>query len=251
MRIRMSLFLVPALVTLFVLYSADVIANLSPNLVVGKVYGKNITAADIGLNEPVDQSIQFSSQDTERWNLMGRVMTVFGAPVMERFVQLHKIDATEDEINKFNRNSRKFAKQHLREAEQRLVELQSQLAAPELLAESKAKLIEEQKVQKRLRASLHRQLALEANSEMAREFILAWKTEQQMQRIYGGRVIFQQFGPEALDARRQLFEQAEKNGDIRFDNAGVRYLFYYYANMQHAVIDEKALEHPGFFKQDN
>ena len=59
-------------------------------------------------------------------------------------------------------------------------------------------------------------------------------------------MIFQQMGPEALDGRRRLFEEAENNGDIKFDDVGVRHLFYYYANMRHTVIDEKALEQPWF-----
>lgn len=59
-------------------------------------------------------------------------------------------------------------------------------------------------------------------------------------------------GPETLDARRQLFEQAEEKGDIRFADAGVRQLFYYYyANMERTVIDEKALERPRFLEGEN
>ena len=85
--------------------------------------------------------------------------------------------------------------------------------------------------------------------EVARALIVTWKTERELHRVYGGRVIFQQAGPEALDARRRLFEQAEKEGDIEFADAGVRHLFYYYANMEHTVIDEKALERPWFLEE--
>ena len=81
---------------------------------------------------------------------------------------------------------------------------------------------------------------------IARTFIVAWKIERELHRAYGGRVIFQQFGPEALDARRLLYETAEKNGDLKFDDPGVRHLFYYYANMRHVVVDAKALEKPWF-----
>jgi hypothetical protein len=61
-------------------------------------------------------------------------------------------------------------------------------------------------------------------------------------------VIFQQAGPEALDARRRLFEEAEMNGDLAFDHVGVRHMFYYYyTHMKHTEIDEEALERPWFF----
>jgi hypothetical protein len=82
---------------------------------------------------------------------------------------------------------------------------------------------------------------------LARTFILNWKTERELHRKYGGRIIFQQFGLEALDARRRLFEEAEKTADLKFDDPGVRHLFYYYANMRHSVTgDAKALETPWF-----
>ena len=51
--------------------------------------------------------------------------------------------------------------------------------------------------------------------------------------------------PRRLDARRLLFEEAEKNGDIKFDDPGVRHLFYYYhSNMTHTKVDEKVLDRP-------
>jgi hypothetical protein len=79
---------------------------------------------------------------------------------------------------------------------------------------------------------------------IAREFILAWKVERELQSVYGGRVIFQQFGTEALDARRKLFEEAERNGEITFNDAGVRHMFYYYFNMAHVVVESDLLEKP-------
>jgi hypothetical protein len=97
-------------------------------------------------------------------------------------------------------------------------------------------------------ASLRESSAADVPEEVARMFIVNWKTERELHRVYGGRVIFQQAGPEALDARRQLFEQAEKQSDIRFTDAGVRHLFYYYSNMSHTDIDEKALQRPWFLE---
>jgi hypothetical protein len=48
-----------------------------------------------------------------------------------------------------------------------------------------------------------------------------------------------------------LFEQAEKEGELKFNDAGVRHLFYYYANMRHTVVDKKALERPWFLEDGN
>ena len=46
---------------------------------------------------------------------------------------------------------------------------------------------------------------------MARQFIVPWKIERELHRTYGGRVIFQQAGPEALDARMTSFAETIKS----------------------------------------
>jgi hypothetical protein len=200
--------LAPALFISLALLSAEEPPKMPPGWTVGSVYGKAVTAADIGLNAPIDPAIQFDARDAAQWELMRRIMKAFGSPVVERFVKRENIEATPDEIMKFRSNFRK--------------------------------------------RNEHNPRAADIPEEVARTLIVAWKTERALQRTYGGRVIFQQAGPEALDARRRLFEHAEKNNDITFADAGVRHLFYYYyANMRHEVIDGKALERPWFLEDGN
>jgi hypothetical protein len=215
--------------------------------IVGSVYGKTITAADIGLSAPIDRDIQFDARDTARWELMRRVVRVFGVPVGERFVRREKIEATPAEVMLFKSNSRKRNERNLRQWEARLVELERELAEPNLSSENKRNLEKQRAVQEQLVASMRE--PRDMPEEVARALIVTWKTERELHRVYGGRVIFQQAGPEALDARRRLFEQAEKEGEIEFADADVRHLFYYYANMEHTVIDEKALERPWFLEE--
>jgi hypothetical protein len=236
----------PALLTFLALLSADEPPKAPLGRTVGSVYGKAVTAADIGLTAPIDPAVQFDSRDAARWELMGRIMTTFGGPVVDRFVKRQKIEATADEIEKFKSNSRKMNERNVREREARLVELKKELAAPNLSNEDKAKLKEERAMYEKSVAAIREPRAADVPEDLARMFIVAWKTERELHRVYGGRVIFQQAGPEALDARRRLFEQAEQNGDIKFDDVGIRHLFYYYAKMRHTVIDQKALERAWF-----
>jgi len=199
-----------------------------PSRTVGSVYGKAITADDIGLTGPVDPAIQFDARDEARWKLLGRVAGTFGGPVLDRFVARKKIKATADD---------------------QLAAVKGELAAPGLTDESRARMeAERARIEKFL--PTHRDMAkLDTPEEIARQFIMSWKIERELHRTYGGRVIFQQVGPEALDARRLLFDEAEKNGDLKFEDPGVRHLFYYYANMRHGVIDEKALDRPWFLDE--
>jgi hypothetical protein len=246
-------FIVPTLTffTVVAQLSADEPPTIQPSRTVGSVYGKTVTAADIGLTAPIDAAVRFDSRNAAQWEAMGRIMTTFGGPVVDRFVKQQKIDAAANEIEAFRRNWRKMSERHISEMEAQLVKVKADLAAPNLPNEARTKLDQEQANIERIVSALRENIATGVPETMARTFIVSWKTERELHRMYGGRVIFQQAGPEALDARRLLFEEAEKNGDLKFNDAGVRHLFYYYANMKHTVTDDKALEKPWFLDSGN
>jgi hypothetical protein len=228
--------------------AADEPATIPPDRVIGGVYGKSIKAGDVDMTAPVDVSKKFDSRDQDLWRLMGRIQQTLGGPIMERFVKERKIEATADELKRFHENSRKQDEKKIREWKSQVAELEKQLARPDLPGEQRAKLQTDRDMYKEFVASVREAAPTSDRIDgIARTFILAWKTERELHRVYGGRVIFQQFGLEALDARRKLFEAAEKTGDLKFDDPGVRHLFYYYANMRHSVTDDaKALETPWF-----
>jgi hypothetical protein len=164
--------------------------------VVGSVYSKPVTAADIGLVAPIDTTVKFDARDDALWDQMGRIAVAFGKPVFDRFVAEHPVEVTAEEIAAFQKP-----------------------AGPKV------------------------------SDDSAREWLAQWKTERELHRAYGGRVIFQQFGLEATGARRRLYEEAEKKGDLHFADPGVRHLFYYYyINMGHGFVDEKELEDPAFLR---
>jgi len=50
--------------------------------------------------------------------------------------------------------------------------------------------------------------------DMGRSMIRQWKLNRELYRQYGGRVIFQQFGPEPLDAYRRYLEERQAAGDL-------------------------------------
>ncbi len=214
-------------------------AKVQTSRKVGSVYGKAVTEADIGLTKPIDPNLVFDASDEARWTQMGRVMSALGGPVLERFFVEKKLDATADEIAAFQRYSRKLDEKSLRKTEHELALTKKELAASGLSNQQKSELEKERaKLEQNLRGAsrLHQERLPQG---FYASLIVPWKIERELYRTYGGRVIFQQFGLEALDGRRRLFEEAEKKGDLKIDDAGVRHLFYYYAHMKHSVIDEK------------
>lgn len=247
MRIRALMILVVALHAHPLLVCAGEPPKEAPGRPIGSVFGKVVTAEDVGITTPIDPKVEFDSRDDARWKLMGRINGAFGGPVLERFVKERKIKATAEEIEKFKSVSRKLEERNVRKWEEQLAEVKKKLAAPGLQDSEKAKLTKEQSTLTTLLAAKRKSGDDDKDDEIARTFINAWKTERELHRVYGGQVIFQQFGLEAVDARRRLFEEAEKKGDIKFDDPGVRHMFYYYSRMKHTVVDdEKALEKPWF-----
>jgi hypothetical protein len=227
-------------------------AAIPPDRAVGIIYGKTVTAADIGLTAPIDRAVKFDARDDARWDLMGRILTAFGKPINDRFQARQKIQATPNEIEKFKVAMRAQTAKTQREKQARLARIKADLARPDLPEPDKAKLEKERAIFERGAAAADVDAAAPANADIAdqvaRQLIVAWKTERELHLAYpGGRIIFQQFGPEALDARRKLYEEAEKTGDLKFADPGVRHLFYYYcANMGHADAGENALDRPWF-----
>jgi hypothetical protein len=68
----------------------------------------------------------------------------------------------------------------------------------------------------------------EARQQVANALILQWKINQTLYRQYGGRIIFQQGGPEPLDAYRRLLEEAQSRGDFRIVNKDLEVPFWRY-----------------------
>jgi heat shock protein HslJ len=68
----------------------------------------------------------------------------------------------------------------------------------------------------------------QARAEIAAAFIRQWKINGALQRKYGGRIIFQQAGPEPLDATRRFLEAAEAAGDFAIADPALDKPFWAY-----------------------
>lgn len=74
-------------------------------------------------------------------------------------------------------------------------------------------------------------------SEMARDWIVAWKRNLALFRTYGGRVIFQQIGPEPIDAYKAFLEEQERLGAFEIIDKSLEPGFWsYFTSDKHTVI---------------
>ena len=66
--------------------------------------------------------------------------------------------------------------------------------------------------------------------DWARAIIRQWKVHRALYQRYGGRIIFQQFGPEPLDAYRQYLEERRSAGDFTIHDKAFEDTFWRYFN---------------------
>lgn len=67
-----------------------------------------------------------------------------------------------------------------------------------------------------------------ARAQIADAFIRQWKINRALYQQYGGRIVFQQGGPEPLDAYRRFLEEHQARGDFRIVNRDLESAFWRY-----------------------
>ncbi len=145
---------------------------------------------------------------------------VFGT-LMEKYARDNKIAATDAEIDAFVKKTEESEKRQQIRFEKDRKKLKAELKSPDLTErERKDKESRLQSIERILKSAremkqqtqgMEEQLA-PMKRQMARNFITRWKINKALYAKYGGRVIFQQAGPEPVDAYRDFLKEQEKNG---------------------------------------
>jgi multidrug efflux pump subunit AcrA (membrane-fusion protein) len=157
----------------------------------------------------------------------------------DRYAAEHGIEVTPDEIDAYLVRMAAVREKEHRERNARLAEIERQLAAPALTDEQRAALTAERDMLSRLARDLAQTPATpqeaaeeaQARRTVAAAFIRQWKVNQALYRDYGGRIIFQQGGPEPLDAYRRFLEERQKTGAFTVADKELEAAFWrYYRN---------------------
>ena len=189
-------------------------AGDSGNKVIATVLGKHITAKD-------------------KDKLGG---LIFGT-LLERFANDHKIIATAEEIDTFILKTEEKGQQNLLKFESDRNQLTKELKTAILTErERKEKQSQLQTIERILKMTREMEKRTEGNEaqllplkrKSSRPFVRRWKINKALFAKYGGRVIFQQAGPEPLDAYRGFLQEQEKKGafqilDEKYKDAFWRY----------------------------
>lgn len=157
--------------------------------------------------------------------------------LFREYASEHDIAAKPTEIQAWIDGIERARNEDRSEKEARLTELQGELQAEDLSATERASLESEVAQLEGFLEALDQGSDLTAEESaqledmeraMARSIIERWKLNRALHREYGGRVIFQQLGPEPIDAYRDFLEQQQAEGafailEPEFENGFWRY----------------------------
>lgn len=153
----------------------------------------------------------------------------------ERYAQKEGIVVTQAEKDAYVRHVQEALAKDRQEKAARRAELSGKLAAGGLPEAERARLAAEVAMIDELLAALATSDSstadpedAQARQQIAAPFVLQWKINRALYRQYGGRVIFQQGGPEPLDAYRRFLEDAQLRGDFRIVDKTLEVPFWRY-----------------------
>lgn len=85
----------------------------------------------------------------------------------------------------------------------------------------------------------HKNWRDELQRDVGKQFVQTWKTYRALHKQYGGRIIWQQFGIEPIDAMRDWRRELEKKGDFVIHDEALRESFWAYFLREHPFTTEK------------
>jgi heat shock protein HslJ len=173
----------------------------------------------------------------------------------DRFATAEGITVANAEIEAFVASTAAALARDRSDAVARRDALKRELAAGKLPAEGKVQVEREIASAEQLIADLAPATGTAAAQErqaragIAAAFIRQWKINGALQRKYGGRIIFQQAGPEPLDATRRFLEAAQAAGDFAIADPALEKPFwaYYRDDARHSFYKPGSREEQAAF----
>jgi hypothetical protein len=170
----------------------------------------------------------------------GRLYKLIAKPLFEEYRTRQKLDPTEQEVGEFVvhfRDAKERAKQHREETLQKRQSeaelLRTTLRKHDLNPTQRLQLTERVERAEAGIAALKQLLSAaedgndnEQDRRFAQWWLVHWKLQQSLYRRYGGRVIYQQVGPVAIDAMRDFLREHEEQGRFTISDSKLNTLFW-------------------------
>jgi hypothetical protein len=179
-----------------------------------------------------------------------RVTELILRPLFEQYARAQKLEPTPEEVDRFVTASENQQKESLKRFRRDHDKLQEELKAPTLSEQERKDKETQLKQLGNILQALSADKPRTADEEkrerageraVAEQFVKAWKVNKSLYEKYGGRVIFQQAGPEPLDAYRKFLLEQEQKGAFRIDDeeAGVAFWKYFKDDSTHVFLKDQ------------
>lgn len=233
---------------LFIVFCIGNIVIAQDDTVVATVKGKQIARMElqpsaelIGQNRKKMNQLEFT-QWLDRYQKDKLTGMIFGT-LLDEYAKENNITPTDGEVETFIAKSKERRVKMQLEWEQKKNALLEKLKSPNLTEAEKEKINSDLKIVEKLLESREKMeqyiqkdeaKSKEAERNVAQQVILSWKINKSLYDRYGGRVIFQQAGPEPVDAYRDFLREYEKKGSFQIMDDTLKEQFWdYFVNDKH------------------
>jgi len=158
-------------------------------------------------------------------------------PLTDRYASEHGIEVSERDVEDYLAGMARLAEKGREERRARREKIAQQLEMPSLTATERDAFAKELATLNQLDRDLsdisganppEAEEEREARRSIAAAFIRQWKINKALYEQYGGRIIFQQGGPEPLDAYRRFLEERQARGDFEIREKDLEDGFWHY-----------------------
>lgn len=229
--------------------AADPFENLPDDTALVEVLGHKVCLKDIEPSLDVKKKRQEKTDNVpyDLWLKQTRASNMgrYFKPLWDEYVKEKGLTVLEQEIKEYKERMISFMTSQKIKWKKEKDNLAKELIAENLKDEKRAELEKRFNMYSRMIENTPdpNLIYQNANNDVTKSVILSWKINQELYRQYKGRVIFQQAGPEPLDAYRQFFEEQQAKVKFKFFNKDVEDLFWdYYRNVRHTVYDPNEAE---------
>jgi hypothetical protein len=193
---------------------------------------------------------------------VNRLYELICKPVFEQYRAEHELEPTEEEIAELivrNRlaklNQRQTAAVDLAQLQTQVLEAQVRLERKDLPPNIRKRLEQQLSHRETRIKELDKTLATppeppdpKSDRFSAQWYLGRWKLQQSLYKKYGGRAIWQQVGPEAIDGMRDLLKEKEAEGFFTIHDPHLRERFWEPYTREDPIFQirnpDKVFEHP-------
>lgn len=210
-------------------------AAIAQNTKIARVLDKIIYSSDIDPSQKRLEEYQkdHTPEQVNQWFKQNRKSTLsyYMSSLFEDYARQQGIEVTDADIEQFNSRMLQASRARDEQTKQRIEDLQKELQADNLDEKKRSDLTGQLELYTRAMAIPKPEGLFKGRNAPAEHMIRMWKIYNRLYDQYGGRVIFQQAGPEPFDALKRFFEDQQKKGRFEFYDKELEDAFWeYYRN---------------------